>query len=119
MAAGKRSAGKRAGSRPKRRFRPVLLVLALGVTASFVAWGYLVWAAIDFGSSARNGDETAWWFLLVAALGAVVCLFLALVLIARISRVVGLTGPPPSQAPDPSEDGDAPPPPPGGRRAAR
>lgn len=71
-----------------------MLALALGVTASVVAWGYLVLAAIDFGTSARGGDEMAWWYLALAAAGAVACLFLGLVLIARISRRLGITAPP-------------------------
>jgi hypothetical protein len=107
--------GKRAGARAKRRFRPALLALALGVTAAVVAWGYLVHAAIDFGTSARAGDGLAWWFLGLAAVGAVLCLFLALVLVARIARALGLTRPPgaatapPAGAPEPG----------GGRRVAR
>src|SRR3954451_14518850 len=43
--------------------RGPLLGLALGVTLSVVAWGYLVYAAIDFGSSARGGQTRAWVFL--------------------------------------------------------
>lgn len=110
--------GKRAGARQRRRFRPELLVLALGMTAALVAWGYLVWAAIDFGTTAREGDDQAWWYLGVAALGAVVCLFLALVLLARISRALGITrAPEPRSSPDAASP-DAPSAP-GGRRAAR
>lgn len=108
--AGKR-AGKRAGARPPRRVRPVLLGLALGVTACVVAWGYLVLAAIDFGTTARSGDGVAWWFLALAAVGAVLCLFLGLVLVARVGRELGIT-----RAPD---DDATPPPTPGGRRASR
>ncbi len=88
----------------------MLLALALGVTACVVAWGYLVLAAIDFGSSARSGDGAAWWFLVVAAAGAVLCLFLGLVLVARVGRELGITRPP---------DDTAGPPSPGGRRASR
>lgn len=84
------SQGKRAGARPKRQFRPALLLLALGITAAVVAWGYLVSAAIDFGTRARGGDGGAWAFLGLAALGAVMCLFLGLLLVARIGRVLGL-----------------------------
>ena len=84
--------GKRVGARQKRTFRPVLLALALGVTASAVAWGYLVIAAIDFGATAREGDGAAWGLLALASLGAVACLFLGLVLIGRIVR--SLTSPP-------------------------
>ena len=112
--------GKRAGARAKRRFRPVLLLLALGVTASLVAWGYLVYAAIDFGTTARGGDGAAWAFLALAAVGAVLCLFLGLVLVARIFRVLGITRAP--EVPTIRTDASmptVPPATPGGRRAAR
>lgn len=115
--------GKRAGARQKRRFRPALLLLALAITLCVVAWGYLVYAAIDFGGEAREGDSDAWWFLGVASLGAVACLFVGLMLIVRLSRAIGLTrGPAPKVAKEHSErkpprgsSGSAP----GGRRAAR
>jgi hypothetical protein len=124
--------GKRAGSRrgPRRRrgFQPALLLLALGVTASVVAWGYLVYAAIDFGSTARGGDSTAWWFLALASVGAVACLFVGLMLVVRLLRRLGITKAPDKpdepEKPDPAPPPDAPPPdkgprPIGGRRAAR
>lgn len=118
------SSGKHAG---KRRAEPAprpeattapgrspgrLLVLALGVTLCVVAWGYLVYAAIDFGASARGGDTRAWTFLGLASLGAVACLFIGLMLVARLMRMLGIT----------KSDSDEPPPPPrpiGGKRAAR
>jgi hypothetical protein len=85
-----------------------MLFLALGITASIVAWGYLVYLAIDFGTSARNGDSTAWVYLAVATVGAIACLFLALTLGTRLlARYRAASGPP------------SPPRPPGGRRAAR
>jgi hypothetical protein len=124
------SGGKRAGSRrgPRRRkvFQPALLLLALGVTASVVAWGYLVYAAIDFGSTARGGDPAAWWFLALASVGAVACLFVALMLVVRLLRRLGITsGPPPPEPGDPEMPPSDPasphdgPRPIGGRRAAR
>lgn len=86
--------GKRAGSRraPKkaRSFQPSLLGLAVGVTVAVIAWGYLVYAAIEFGASARAGESQAWVFLAVASLGAVACLFIGLMLIARLLRRLGL-----------------------------
>lgn len=88
-----------------------LLVLALGVTLAVVAWGYLVYAAIDFGTSARGGESKGWWFLALASVGAVACLFVGLMLIARLIRTLGRRKEP-----------DTPPPPPrpiGGKRAAR
>ena len=113
---GKR-AGSRRGAKPKRGFRPALLVYALGVTAAVLAWGYLVYAAIDFGAEARGGDSQAWAFLGLASLGAVACLFLGLILIARLLRALGITrGPEPREPRGPVE---APPSSGGGRRAAR
>ena len=91
--------GKRAGSRPRRRFRPALLGLALAITAAVVAWGYLVYAAIDFGGEAREGESSAWWWLAVAAIGAAACLFLGLMLVARLTRALGITQPPEPKAP--------------------
>lgn len=106
--------GKRAGDRQQRKFRPSYLLLAAGITLSIVAWGYLVYAAIDFGASARqDGENAAWGFLALAALGAVACLFLAFMLIVRLSRALGLT-----HAPDPRPKRD-PEAPKGGRRASR
>lgn len=108
------SSGKRAGERQKRGFRPVLLVLAVGITLCVVAWGYLVYAAIDFGSAARHDDESsAWWYLAIAAVGAVACLFLGFMLVARFARALGLTS-----APEPKPRRD-PAVPKGGKRAAR
>ncbi len=115
------SQGKRAGSRRRakcqRGFRPALLAYALGVTAAVLAWGYLVYAAIDFGTEARGGDSQAWAFLALASVGAVACLFLGLILVARILRALGLTRSPAPTAP--SDTPAAAPPSGGGRRAAR
>ena len=85
--------GKRVGARRERTFQPVLLLFALGVTLAVVAWGYLVKAAIDFGAEARSGQQEAWWLLGLASLGAVACLFVGLMLFARISRRLGITQP--------------------------
>lgn len=57
---------------------------------ALVAWGFLVWAAIDFGRTARGGDGQAWLFLAIASLGAVACLFLALMLGTLLLRAVGI-----------------------------
>jgi len=99
------------------------------VTLAVVAWGYLVYAAIDFGATARDGNPDAWWFLAVASLGAVACLFVGLMLIARLLRRLGITGDPrpappaaPSTVPEPeaaAETRPVAPRPVGGRRAAR
>lgn len=106
---GKR-AGSRRGPRRKKQFQPALLLLALGITACVVAWGYLVYAAIDFGSTARSGDGTAWWFLALAATGAVACLFVGLMLVARVTRRLGITRAPGTAGEEPR--------PVGGRRAS-
>jgi hypothetical protein len=107
--AGKR-AGSRRGPRRKKTFQPALLLLALGITACVVAWGYLVYAAIDFGSTARSGNDAAWWFLALASVGAVACLFVGLMLVARVTRRLGITGGP--------EKADEAPRPVGSRRAS-
>ncbi len=83
-----------------------ILVLALIVTATLVAWGVLVYAAIDFGQEARTGESTAWWFLGVATVGAAACLFTTLLLGGRILSLVRGGEPTPSRVK-------------GGRRAAR
>lgn len=82
------------------------------MTLCIVAWGYLVYAAIDFGTAARGGsDSSAWLFMGLACLGAIACLFAGLLLMARLMRALGVTSPPPAA--------DAPPRPVGGKRAAR
>ena len=107
-------AGKRSGNKPKARFRGDLLLLAVGITFAIVAWGYLVFAAIDFGATARHeGDRAAWGFLAVSALGAMLCLFLGFMLAVRFSRAIGLSAAP---EPKPKRDPGAPK---GGKRAAR
>ena len=121
--------GGSARERQQRRFRPALLLLALGITACVVAWGYLVYAAVDFGGEARDGRDEAWSYLAVAAVGAAACLFIALMLIARLSRAIGLTRPPEPKAPKPPKMPKGPKPPKpakgsssshhGGHRAAR
>ena len=87
-----------------------VLLLALGITAAVVAWGYLVYLAIDFGTAARDGDSTGWWMLALATIGAIACLFVGMLLGARFVR--RLRG---EAAPEPP----TPPRVPGGRRAAR
>lgn len=104
--------GRRAGARPPRRLRAGLVLLALGITLSLVAWGYLVWAAIDFGAAARGGDSGAWWLLGLACLGAVTCLFVALMLLARLGRALGLVAPATPKGAKPTRVS-------GGKRAAR
>jgi hypothetical protein len=110
VSTGKR-AGSRRGARQPRTLNRSALVLGVGVTLLVVAWGYLVYAAIDFGTAARGGNSTAWTFMALACAGAIACLFVGLLLVARMMRVLGITSSPPSD--------DAPPRPVGGKRAAR
>ncbi len=99
--AGKRS-GSRKGARSAITVRPVIAAYAAAITGAVIAWGYLVFAAIDFGVSARGGNATAWWLLGLASVGAMACMFVALMLVARLTRALGLTSTPTR---GPQEDG--------------
>ena len=93
--------------------RRTVLLLAAGLTATLVAWGVLVFVAIDFGLEARSGQPAAWVLLALSTLGAAACLFVTLLLGARLWTLLK------GQDPD-RPDRPAPPPRiPGGRRAAR
>lgn len=89
---------------PKRQ----IFVLALLIVLTLVAWGALVYAAIAFGRDARSGDAASWTFLGIASAGATACLFVTMILGARLVGVVRARQQP---APPPRL--------PGGRRAAR
>ena len=106
--------GKRAGSRraaaPARKLDRATLIICAGITACVIAWGYLVYAAIDFGTAARAGNGVAWVFMFLAALGAIACLFAGLLLIARLLAALGIRG---------EETSSTTPRPEGGKRAAR
>ena len=96
---------------PAPAARGPVLLLSLGITAALVAWGYLVYLAIDLGTAARDGDSPGWWMLALATVGAIACLFVGMLLGSRfVQRLRGGVAP---AAPSP------PPRPPGGRRAAR
>jgi hypothetical protein len=99
--------GKRKGSRkaPKTQVQldPSMLLHAAGVTFCVIAWGYLVSAAIDFGSSARSGRSEAWLFLAVACIGAACCLFAGLMLGTRLLRALGLAAGPAHEQSDTAE----------------
>ena len=110
MATGKR-AGSRRGAPQPRTLNKAALVLGAAITLCVVAWGYLVYAAIDFGTAARGGSSSAWTFMGLACAGAIACLFVGLLLVAQMMRVLGITSEPPSA--------DSPPRPVGGKRAAR
>jgi hypothetical protein len=91
--------GKHSGERTEAPALPRgrLLALALGITATLVAWGFLVWAAIDFGSQARAGEVPAWAFLALATVGATACLFVTLILGNKV--LTTLRGQAPSRVP--------------------
>lgn len=75
-----------------------MLLLCLAITACVVAWGFLVLAAIDFGSTARGGQSEAWAHLALACVGAAACLFVGMILIGKVLRATGIIadpGPPP------------------------
>ena len=108
--------GKRAGSRraapAPRTLNRAALGLGVAITLCVIAWGYLVYAAIDFGTSAREGSgDSAWAFMGLACLGAIACLFVGLLLVARLMRALGVTSRPESDSETPK--------PVGGKRAAR
>lgn len=88
--AGKSRAGARRAARPKPQLRLDVVGLAVGSLLALVAWGFLVWAAIDFGRTARGGDSGAWLYLVVASVGAVACLFLCLLLVTLVMRRIGV-----------------------------
>ncbi len=107
-----KSAGSRRAAKQSRVNLSAALGYAIGITLLIVAWGYLVYVAIDFGSSARSGQSAGWWLLGLASLGAVACLFIGLLLITRLLRLL-------EQRPKTDDGHPAPPRIPGGRRAAR
>ncbi|WP_447643482.1 hypothetical protein [Nocardioides zeae] len=79
-----------------------------------VAWGYLVWMAIDLGRAARDdGGGIAWLLLALACLGAIACLFIGLLLGGSALRLMSGSGG------SGGSGGDRPPRPSGGKRAAR
>ncbi len=110
MSPGKRAGSRRGASQP-RPLNKAAHVLGAAITVCVVAWGYLVYAAIDFGTAARGGSSSAWTFMALACLGAIACLFVGLLLVARLLLALGITTAP--------ESGPAPPRPVGGKRAAR
>ena len=56
-----------------------------GALVAAAAWLFLVRAAIDFGRAARvDGRAVEWLLTIGTSLGAVLCLLLAFVLVARV-----------------------------------
>lgn len=99
--------GEPADEVPEPVDRQRLIRLAAGVTGTIVAWGYLVYLAIDFGSAARDGNGFAWVLLVLATTGATACMFVTLILGNKALMTLRGEAPPPRT------------PPTGGRRAAR
>ena len=85
------SGRRRADKAPKPSALPYLAWLVVGAVACVTAWFFLVGAAINFGRAARSGQTLAWAFTSVATLGAIGCLLLMFVLLARFGRAVGVT----------------------------
>ena len=81
-------AASRAEQRRLSHVQRRLLALALGITATLVAWGVLVFAAIEFGRDARSGAAAAWVFLVLSTLGAAACLFVTLILGIRVVDLI-------------------------------
>jgi hypothetical protein len=82
--------GARRAAKPKRSFRPRLLLLGLGALVALAAWGALVWVAIHYGRSARGGESGKWGYLAAASVGAVLCLFVCLWLCTVLLRAAGI-----------------------------
>ncbi len=86
--------GKRIGTRRAARKRTLpsrsSLLHSLCITLCVVAWGFLVKAAIDFGTAARDGEHAAWAFLGLACVGAAACLFTGLIIGVRLLRSLGI-----------------------------
>jgi hypothetical protein len=80
---------------------------AVAALLTALAWGVLVYFAIQLGPDVKDGEPRAWALLVVATIGAMACLFLSLILGGRVVEL--LRTPTVEQAP----------PSPGGRRARR
>jgi hypothetical protein len=90
-AATRKRAGSRRGAKPKPRLQPIALVMAAGITGAVIAWGYLVYQSILHGQAIRGGASSEWQLTLGYGVGAVACLFVGFMLIARLLRRLGLT----------------------------
>lgn len=102
--------------RPPRSVNRAALAIGVAITLCVIAWGYLVYAAIDFGTAARGGSGSSTWaFMGVACLGAIACLFVGLLLVARLMRALGVS----SSSSSPTSPVSSEPRPVGGKRAAR
>ncbi len=74
-----------------------MILYAVAIVASAAVWALLVFLAISWGADARAGEGPGWVAFGLVSLAAVACLFGGLMLASRLSRAVGLSGPPPSR----------------------
>lgn len=88
---GSRRDSDRRSPRPGAR-RP--LQTAIGIAGVLAAWGALTLLAIKFARSAAAGQAMGWIFMAVAGIGAVACLYLALMLIIRVATGASSTAVP-------------------------
>ena len=85
------AAGRHSAPSPPRTV-PVRVIAgyAVGVLVSAAAWVFLARAAIDFGTTAREGETAGWAFVALAVVGAIGCLLLAVVLGSRVLMATGV-----------------------------
>lgn len=79
--------GKHSGPAPQHPGRGRRRRLALAALGTFLAWLVLVYLAIKIGGQVRSGgsgDSVAWVLLVIAVIGAICCLFLALQIAGRV-----------------------------------
>jgi len=69
-------------------------LLSVATTCTAIAWGLLVVAAIDFGAKARGGEPGNWWFVALATIGAMACMFLSILLAIRLHSEIRGQGAP-------------------------
>ncbi len=95
------------------RWRTDVVTHLLFIAAALVAWGALVWFSIELGSRARGGEQRAWWLMGATSVGAVACLFVALMIGARTLRTLERSkNPVPATHSHAAPRHEAPPPPP-------
>ena len=88
-----RMAARRGRHKARRLSFPLtgLVLHLLGAVLAGVAWLVLVRVAIDLGTDARtDGDARDWGYVVLTGVAAVVALVLAMQLIARTLRRLGL-----------------------------
>ena len=73
-----------------------LALPALAYLVTVIAWGVLGWFAIQMGPGAKLGELVAWIGLGTATVGAIGCLFLAMLLGTRVYDAVREASTPPS-----------------------